>query len=173
VISVAYKGVTLFNDFDNDGGSFIAWEKLPLGALEKYFAQMHNLLINSSQELGADIRNIAKGDTDVETAERAKLISSDQNGLEHLLLFVGDPLRCQLLRFNRAREAWRYLHEQYQLWKQSRGPLLQQQLENFGPILGEGVGAFCRRAQQLQAMLSQTGRPYTDAMMIDVVLRGL
>jgi hypothetical protein len=118
-MSVTYKGVTLFNDFDNDGGSFVAWEKLTLGALEKYFAQTHNLLIKPSQELEADIRNIAKGETDVETAERAKLVSSDQNGLSHLLSFVGDPLRCQLLRFNRAREAWRYLHEQYQLWKQS------------------------------------------------------
>jgi hypothetical protein len=86
-MSATYKGVTLFNDFD-DGGSFVAWEKLTHGALEKYFAQTHNLLIKSSQEFEADIRSIAKGDTDVETAERAKLISSDQNGLSHLRLGI-------------------------------------------------------------------------------------
>jgi hypothetical protein len=89
-MSVTYKGVTLFNDFDNDGGSFVAWEKLTLGALEKYFAQTHNLLIKSSQELEADIPNIAKGDTDVEKAERAKLISSDQNGLSHPGLYIAN-----------------------------------------------------------------------------------
>jgi hypothetical protein len=84
-MSVTYEGVTLFNDFDNDGGSFVAWEKLTLGALEIYFAQTHNLLIKSSQELEADIRNISKGDTDVESAEGAKLqVQSSERGLEVL-----------------------------------------------------------------------------------------
>jgi hypothetical protein len=91
-MSAAYKGIVLFNEFDE--GDFASWREMVLGYFPDKEKETYELLtaLLEQSALEAEIRNVSGNDSNAEAKARAAYAETDVKAKGNLLRFLS-PLQ--------------------------------------------------------------------------------
>jgi hypothetical protein len=172
-----YKGVELFGQFADDASTsaFPQWQTKGRIALKRHFPSSVKFVSKSDQDLTDELARQVAAASSVDTGRQLRLDHEEANvdAAGHLLLFLAEPLSSQVHSIKKGSKVWAFLEEQHDVWLHSRGAVLEDEKRTLAPLENESIGAYCRRAIQLQADLEHAKRTVADVSMVEAVLEGI